>query len=71
MIIQTSATVFGGAPMEVREGCNVGGALSIGRVQGGWSEENTLAVIVKDFEPTEIFNTYRPRPTAVEKDRCD
>ncbi len=71
MNIQTSATVFGGAPMKVREGCNVCGAWSIGRVQGGCSEEDTLAVIVKDSEPTEIFNTHRPRPTAVEKDRSD
>ncbi len=27
------------------------------------------AVVVKDFEPSELLNTHRPRPAAVEQNR--
>ncbi len=38
---RTSVTIFGGSPMEVREGCNVGGESSIGRGRGGCIGEYT------------------------------
>ncbi len=35
------------------------------------SENTPKAVIVEDFQPTEIFDTNRPCLTTVEKDRLD
>ncbi len=35
------------------------------------SENTPQAVVVKDFQPVEIFYTDRPCLTAIEKDRSD
>ncbi len=46
--------------MEVLEGCNVGRESSMDAVAAAASENTPQAVIVKDFQPTDVFYTNRP-----------